>query len=530
MSPTYFHDLLSLASDPLSWVLVSFYVIMASILHALILLPSGSELTNYNELVVYISEKGISQINERYILTRTFSIALGLAYGLHHLMYQRDWLSFTDAQLSTVEHIFNNYWKGVVKKAGHFASRLTFTFWFGYNILLSRFLVNTAMRFSTDDILYHAPQYDPRWYSLGLALRLFITSFSIVAFMESVHILCDQFLTKKMNVTTTSVDPNACMVTGLKVDGANTTPESLLTYHAYQELVHLSGHAPGRRVDIFSEAASVPSSWKLISGHCIEVLIKATNRIDKASSNAPPSTATVAAIPAFNTTARRRLPPGKGGAFETNVLRPSKQEHFLDSLKGYSTEEILAHTRIQADKSLADETSGKRPYLGGSKDRLELVAFRWISKSLRELVFRYPELQKQLNAIPDSAIFHATEDFQLTVWSFQSLARFVVASYNEDRYGVVQKDIPRILEAMLGLLISLEYFLVTEGRLEKFVATPYSAYVNAQTLVNSRSLALAQALKTAIYQIVIRFKEQLSEFVLAPAYADRLQHFVEFDD
>ncbi|KAF9102501.1 Nucleoporin NDC1 [Mortierella sp. AM989] len=448
---------------------------------------------------------------------------------MRHLLYQQDWLTFTEVQLSTVEHVFNNYWKGAVKKSARLASRFTFTFWFGYNILLSRFLLNMTMRFVADEILFHAPQYGPRWYSIRLAIRLFITSFSISVFTESVHILCDHFLSLKMDASASSVDPNACIVSGLKVDGSNTTPESLLTYHAFQELNNVAGYVIYRRTDIFSEATHTPSGWKQISGHCMKLLVKAANRIDKASSKGS-STASIKSSQTLNTTIRRRLPPGKGGAVEANIFRSSKQEHFLDSLKGPSTEEILAKAKIDADKSLADPNSGKRPNLGGSRDRLEIVAYHWVCKNLKDLVFKHPELQKQLSRIPSSNLFRATEDFQLTVWSFQSLARLVVASYQEDSYGVVQRDIPKILETMLKLLMSLEYFLVTEGRLEAFVSTPYSAHVDAQKLVNARSIALAETLRTSIYQIVVTFRGHIGEFVLAPAYADRLQHFIEFDD
>ncbi|KAF9430131.1 Nucleoporin NDC1 [Entomortierella beljakovae] len=529
MSPTYFHDILSIASDTLSWVLVSVYVILATVLHALILAPSNVKLTNYSDIVIYISEKGISQINERYILTRTFSVILGISYGITHLLYQRDLLSFTEVQLSAVEHIFNNYRKEALKKSFRFAVRLTAAFWVVYNILLSRILVNMAMKFVAEDISYHSPQYGPRWYSIGLAIRLFFTAFSISVFMESVQILCDHFLSHKMNVSVSSVDPIACIISGLKVDGSNTSPESLITYHAFQELNTLARYTPPMRKEIFSEAAFVPSSWKQVSERCIELLDKAVVRIDKASSKKPLA-ASVAASESLSATIRRRLPIGKGGAVETNIFRASKSEKFFDSLKGPSTEEILTKARIEADKSLADPNSGKRPNLGGSRDRLELVAFRWISNSLKDLVFKHPELQKQLSQIPKPALFHATEDFQLTVWSFQSLARLVVASYNEDRYGIVQKDIPRILESMLKLLMSLEYFLVTEGRLEAFKSGPYSAHVDAQKIVNARSLSLLQALKTSIYQIVITFREHLGDFVLSTAYRDRLTHFIEFDD
>lgn len=54
LSPTYFHDLLAISSDPLSWVLVSFYVISTSVLHAFILAPSSNSFANFSELVVFI--------------------------------------------------------------------------------------------------------------------------------------------------------------------------------------------------------------------------------------------------------------------------------------------------------------------------------------------------------------------------------------------------------------------------------------------------------------------------------------------
>jgi hypothetical protein len=100
-----------------------------------------------------------------------------------------------------VDYIFNNYWKQVVSSAGAFSLRITGTFWIVYNILLSRLLVKSAMRFVANDIHYHVPQYGPRWYSFGLVIRLFFTSFSISIFLESVHIVCDHFLSK---VTTRS--------------------------------------------------------------------------------------------------------------------------------------------------------------------------------------------------------------------------------------------------------------------------------------------------------------------------------------
>ncbi|KAG0379103.1 Nucleoporin NDC1 [Mortierella sp. AD032] len=525
LSPTYFHDLLATFSDPLSWVLVSFYVISTSVLHAFILAPSNNSSANYSELVVFINEKGIPQINERYILTRIFSIIFGVVYGVRHLINQKDWLAFPEIQLSTVDYIFNNYWKQVVSNAGEFSLRITGAFWIVYNIVLSRLLVNSAMRFVADDILYHAPQYGPRWYSLGLAIRLLLTSFSISVFLESVHLVCDHFLAKRMNVSGGSIDPNACLISGLKVDGSNTTPETLLTYHAFQELAHLAGHSPARRRDIFNDAGSSPSSWTQISSHCIALLNKAAKRINTVPAKPSPAGATVASSGGLGTTVRRRLPPGQGGAFESNIFRPSKHDHFFDNLKGLSTEDILAQSRAVAAKDATKASLAVTP-----KERLELVAFHWVSNKVKELALKYPDLQKHLSVIPEKEILRSTDDFHLILWAFQSLARLVAASYNEDSYGLVQKDIPKVLESMLELLMTLESFLLTEAGSAKFRSNPYSAQINAQRLTIVRSYAILQALKTAIYQIVVTFRGQLGEFTLASAYANRLKHFVDFDE
>ncbi|KAF9965576.1 Nucleoporin NDC1 [Mortierella alpina] len=528
-SPTVFHDLLSIASDVRSWALVSFYVIAISSLHILILVPSTTLTRNYNELLVFINEKGIEQVNERYILTRMFSIFMGLAFGMYHLLLQKDWISFPNVQLNAIKFVHTNYWTHVVCQAVWFSSRMTAAFWIGYNILLSRFLVNIAMRLASEDILYHAPQYGPRWYSIGLATRLFFSSFSLAVFFESVHLLCDHFLVQKMNVTASSVDPNACIITGLKVDESNSSPETLLTYHAFQELAHLAAHQAARRTDLFSDTTCVPSPWNQLSSRCIAVLDKAAGRIDLASSTAP-TTVAADGDQALNSSVRRRLAPGQGGAFESNIFRPTKHDNFFDSLKGSSTEELLAKSRIKTDKTLAEKDSAKRPNVAASRDRLEIVAFRWMSKTIRELVLSHPEIQKQLKKIPSPQVLHATDDLHLVMWSFQSLARLVMASYKEDRYGVVQKDIPRILESMLGLLVTLEAFMWAEGRTVAYEGSSYPAPVNARKLVITQSRTLCKALKTSISQIVVTFQDQLSDLTLATAHADRLRRFTEFQD
>ncbi|KAF9583147.1 Nucleoporin NDC1 [Lunasporangiospora selenospora] len=509
-------------------MLISFYVIAASVLHGLIILPSSTGAANYNTLVVYISKIGTKQINERYILMRTFSVALGVGYGMLHLLQQKDRLYFSTVQLNTVEYIYGNFQKKALTKAWSFSWRMATYFWIVYNILLSRPLVNMAMRFVSEDIRYHAPQYGPRWYSVGLAIELLLASVSISIFFETLHLLCDRILTKTMNATTSSIDPNACQVSGLKLGGGS-GPNALLTYHAFQELNHLAGTAKARRVEIYTDASSSPSAWKQISAPCLDVLTKATDRINKSikagKPAAPALVSSTLGTSSLNSSFRRRLPPGQGGAFESNIFRPSKKDTFFDSLKGPSTEELLAKAKIEADKD-----STKRPNLTGSRDRPEVVAFRWLHDKIKELVLKRPEIQKIFNKIPNADLLHSTEDYMLIVWSAQSLSRLVQASYSEDQFGIVQTDITKVLEALLGLLIAFESLLLKESGSKQLEPSPISAIVGAQELVIDRPQILVRALKPCIYQVINTFKGQMEEFAVAPAYSERLRQFVQFDD
>ncbi|KAF9418610.1 Nucleoporin NDC1 [Podila epigama] len=499
-----------------------------SFIQSILMVPSAGLDRNYTNLVIYIHEKGIPQINERYILVHLFAVVLAATFGVRHLIQQRDHIFFPPVQLSTWDHLRNNF-REIISKSWTFAAKFTSIFWIVYNIFLSRFLIRIAMRLVAEDILYHIAQYGPRWYSIKLASRLFWGTFVTTALLESVHAICDQFLSKSMHVSDNSVDPNACLISGLNVDASVASPECILTYHAFQELHHLAGYSATRRADIFNDVTSVPSAWKQIMAQSIHVINKSKARIDGQGASTPG--AAVAAAPTNLTeSTRRRLAPGKGGAVETNIFKPVKHDAswkgMFDSMKGLSTEELLAKERLAMDLAEGKKPDPTvRPVHLGPKERPEVLAFRWLAKSVGDSISKQPLLQKQLSGNPDTALLQVMDDYQLVIWSFQSLALLVNASYREDKLGVVQSDISVVLEAMLGLLMSLEKFT----RSAAFV-TATSNNDSVQALVGVRSVAMLEALKTSIYQIVDTFRDHLSDILREPKYSERLRQFGNLDD
>ncbi|KAG0324536.1 Nucleoporin NDC1 [Podila horticola] len=410
-----------------------------------------------------------------------------------------------------------------------------------FTMYISPIAIRVVMKFIATDVLYHSSRHGPRWWSIGLAFRLFWNTLITTALLESVHAICDQFLSKTMEVTNTSVDPNACLISGLNVDGSNTSPESILTYHAFQELHQLAGYSPSRRADIFNDVICVPSTWKQISTKCLQAMNKGASRIESLNPKAP---GTAPVSESVNGLTKRKLAPGKGGAMETDIFNKAKPvrqstswlqetlngvQDVLDNLKGASTEELLVQQKL-AEEVAAGKTVDPtlRPVSTGPRKRPEVLAFRWLAKTISDLISNWPWLQKQFSSSgprPNPAVLCVMDDYQLVIWSFQSLARMVNASFREDKMGVVQKDIPAILESMVGLLTSLEKF-VGSAQFQTAVSSSESAHA----LVGVRSVAMVQALKTSIYQIVRTFKNHLGDFVIAPNTAERLGQFVDLDD
>ncbi|KAG0087030.1 Nucleoporin NDC1 [Podila epicladia] len=540
ISPTLLHAVGSIASDLSAWGLMLYYVIATMIVETVLFRPAEGLDRDYTHFTMYISEKGIPQVNERLIIMLAFGYTLGVAYGLLHLLQQRDWISFPAVQLNTVAHVRSNLVR-IGKKSMLFAGVFTSAFWIVYNIFWSPIAIRVVMKFIATDVLYHSSRHGPRWWSIGLAFRLFWNTFITTALLESVHAICDQFLSKTMEVTNTSVDPNACLISGLNVEGSNASPESILTYHAFQELHQLVDYSASRRADIFNDVICVPSTWKQISTKCLQTMNNGASRIESLN---PKPLGSAPVSENVNGLTKRKLAPGKGGAVETDIFNKTKPvrqstsfvqealngvKDLLDNLKGASTEELLVQQR-QAEEVAAGKTVDPtlRPVLTGPRKRPEVLAFSWLAKTISDLISNWPWLQKQFSSSgprPNPAVLRVMDDYQLVIWSFQSLARMVDASFREDKMGVVQKDIPAILESLVGLLTSLEKFIGSAQ-----FQTVISSSEGAHALVGVRSVGMVQALKTSIYQIVRTFKNHLGDFVIAPSTVERLRQFVDLDD
>lgn len=147
-------------------------------------------------------------------------------------------------------------------------------------------------------------------------------------------------------------------------------------------------------------------------------------------------------------------------------------------------------------------------------------------------------------------------------WTIVALCRLTCASLTEDSYGVVQRDIPKIIEALLSFLTALEEY---QAELTAAHTSPSTEKVSAREAAEREMLAIEAAragevlgvvsdgmssafcgpvivcggndadarvraaIKDGIVQIVRTFGDKLSAFKFPPRIARKLQGFVDYN-
>lgn len=108
-------------------------------------------------------------------------------------------------------------------------------------------------------------------------------------------------------------------------------------------------------------------------------------------------------------------------------------------------------------------------------------------------------------------------------WIVQGLSTIAVHSLHEDRYGVVQMNLPEIISTLLQLRESINQLPPS-----LFNVNTVSPYLRSFQSKPSGAILLRNAVKRSLYNICITFNEYLSELVTNPNDLRILQNFIDF--
>jgi len=329
------------------------------------------------------------------------------------------------------------------------------------------------------------------WNFVELTLQYLVLN-SLLTFSLRLlrSIICINF-TKRFNFDVTG---NFSMIKAMSEEG-----HDLMTYSSFYEFSLVSSESKSKRSEFFtlSQPGGHPHNWNSLSNACltkIENFVKKLN--DSVAPPAPPAAKTNDPTPIPHSTLQSPKSP------RPLVPPPATSDKISDN-----------NNKIQTVKTI------------GAKERIEEI----LSKSA---LASYPV--KVLKAVRDrfsnNALFSATPDAgtrsvfaesQIIIWAVEGLSYLISSSMQEDRYGVVQKDLPRVISCLF----------VLQKTVDKHKGVTISSKRNR---LETRDLQLKQelraSLKSSIYRIISTYGDHLDSLPLPSEHQKKINNYKHFQE
>ncbi|KAJ3412681.1 Nucleoporin NDC1 [Chytridiales sp. JEL 0842] len=325
-------------------------------------------------------------------------------------------------------------------------------------------------------------------------------------------------------------------------------------YLAYLDIHTISKTHEKARKELFNELSELsPSGWKQVSGECLSTVAQLKERLDllqRAKSVSKKMKATTQPIlPPLN----EKLSPKKMEVKDTNVFSPKKKQSTIleyllppedqqpDSKRATTASlkplggtapsaeptKSSAILRHRASAFLKDTSTTKVPPAPKEQTRTRpLSTAEQIQGLVQDCITKAKNSKWLFGGDVDVVLLthEAFFDIQRTIWAAQSLSGLVVKASKEDPYGLVQKDVPLILETLLGCLCAVE----------KHVSHPPSHFKGRRKEVGQVLLGecytMINVLKGCVYEITTSLHAHLGRYKFDSEYVDKLERFVEFQE
>ncbi|KAI0300488.1 nucleoporin protein Ndc1-Nup [Multifurca ochricompacta] len=344
----------------------------------------------------------------------------------------------------------------------------------------------------------------------GLVWHTFLLGLTTIGEWEFAESLFDNKVQEPLAVAPHTADPLLTVISGI------TSSDPYYLHFSYIELCRLaeddSATAGARRTIMFGDQKHSPTLWATLVRNALLTLGKDYQVLLRRG--APPS---APAVPA-----PKPKPEGLA-APATPLIRKPIFKPTQSSPLGSVVESLAADGAVtQALTHTLDSTVAQLPDLFKSTEPpAPMVAVQKTVASVKAakppLLWKVAQwwLRPRASRLADCAVPNRETDSLIA----EVLSRLVCASLTEDRYGTVQRDIPRILEALLTFLDALE-------DAQREVAVSDDAEEASRAIdIYCRP---ADAMKEAIVRIVQTFGSRLTAFRFPPRVAQKLQGFADY--
>ncbi|KAF9466851.1 nucleoporin protein Ndc1-Nup [Collybia nuda] len=392
---------------------------------------------------------------------------------------------------------------------------------------------------------------------VSLLMRAWFLGITTMFIWESTNALFDTFIPQPISISHLTPDPNLTLVSGLS------SSDSTFRYFAYSELKELaadpSNSATTRRVTLFSDQKYSPSLWSRISRESLLLLGNDYQLFLRRGKSPPTVTPAPPAKPStpVNPTIGTPTP-----LLRTPIYKSSKQSPIHTVMASLGSDGALARALDEgADATnipelfrsveaavmpapAKEEVKKNVDAATGIVTRINTDIWTSMSKVLQSMVPVWAA-----EAVTGVHVWWAKERVSKVVQGclpnkevdlavIEALSHLTCASLVEDKYGVVQRDIPKILEAMLSFLSAIEEYQVEISAL--YVPPPQDKPLSAHETDEREALReeveragdilrfVGDGLKEGVARIVRTFGDKLLAFKFPPRTAQKLQGFLEY--
>lgn len=407
-------------------------------------------------------------------------------------------------------------------------------------------------------------------FTLSCTIRLLMLNLLMMTMWEVVQVLWDVYSTHPLDLSRFDTEPNQCLLEGLK------SSDPRVQHHAIRELAHISWSDPERRATIFQDIRTSPRLLNLIIEETLKLIDATKSMIELRGQvilNKPVHSLSTPSGPrqqslGAHSALKNDLPQlFESPSSSSNSLKQVLLTKFLSSdqdkpsfssaqpapagslsaekpsdyqipaiFKGNQARQVASSTATglpapdtQTVQTSPSNQTGSTP--PGQK-REKIVPRSW-KIVLNNQLFRSLDLGPRLETWLFSPLIideleKSLPRRQLCIFAVEAVTNLTCASLTEDQYGVLQDQIPRIMESLvdcfnaLGQLradICIEFDikdLPSPNDSSSDASPPDPQQVNLHQALDEFLHPLLTRLKVGIIGITDQFKPYLKEMSLNP--------------
>ncbi|PLW16141.1 hypothetical protein PCANC_17174 [Puccinia coronata f. sp. avenae] len=534
-----------------------------------------------------IPGRGVTQINERPIFLLASSWYTALCYSFfaiyhgkwqyrpldvseHHMIPQRIWTLFG----SRIEFVR----KSVVYCSASFLP---------IYLILRRYLIRAIVFSKYTQLTKHIKphmvmliKFDSI-FTLTSTIRLVMLNVMLIAMWEIVQALWDVYSTHPLDLSRFDTEPNQCLLEGIR------SSDPRVQHYAIREFAHVSWSDPARRSSIFKDIRSSPRLLNLIIAECLNIIDNTKGMIEsrgqstvkKPVSGIQTPVGLVKPSPGAHSALKTDLPQVFSARSNSNSMKQVLLRKLLSSdqdtttpnsaqtpsstmnttkqktdsdyqipeifqrdqsrnLTKKSTSGLSTSDTPPAKSSLSSQSSTPTKTSSPPQRREKVVPKIWkvllhsppmkcsdVGSRLEHWLFS-PSITDELD--------NCLSNRQLCMFSVEAVTNFTCASLTEDQYGVLQDQIPRIMESLVDCFDALDRFrlhICTEFGVQTSQSqgtSPHAIELDPIQVAFHLGLdehlhPLLARLKAGIFGIIDQFKPFLTEMSFSPKIKQWIQ-------